>query len=130
MCKVIYRNFQKNGKYFSFSPDYFFLNPIPPENLQRIRRVQGSFNSFEKTLKYSLTWGNTCVILIQEKAICPNQQEIQPTKIMFNSEDPESYVNGKESLAPEMAGVNSTDDGYSCGNENDSLMALLAEFGY
>jgi len=49
---------------------------------------------------------------------------------MFNSEDPESYVNGKESLAPEMAGVNSTDDGYSCGNgENDHIMALLKEYG-
>ena len=49
---------------------------------------------------------------------------------MFDSSNPEDYVNGKESLAPEMAGVNSTDDGYSCGNENDGIMALLAEFGY
>lgn len=50
---------------------------------------------------------------------------------MFDSENPESYVNGKESISPEMASVNSTDDGFSCGgSENDSLMALLKEMGF
>jgi len=50
---------------------------------------------------------------------------------MFDPENPENFVTGKESLAPEMAGVNSTDDGYSCGgSENDHVMALLKEMGF
>jgi len=49
---------------------------------------------------------------------------------VFDPENPDAFVNGKEKISPEMAGVNSTDDGYSCGNgENDHIMALLKEFG-
>ena len=59
----------------------------------------------------------------------------QPNKIMptpmFDPENPENFVNGKESVSPELAGVNSTDDGFSCGgNENDHVLALLKEFGF
>ena len=50
---------------------------------------------------------------------------------MFDSENPESYVNGKESSSPEFDAVRGTDDRFSCGeNENDGILALLKEFGY
>ena len=50
---------------------------------------------------------------------------------MFDSENPENFVNGAEGISPEMAGINSTDDGFSCGgNENDGIMALLKEMGF
>ena len=49
---------------------------------------------------------------------------------MFDPLNPENFVNGREEISPEMATVNSTDDGYSCGGENDELMKLLKEYGY
>ena len=50
---------------------------------------------------------------------------------MFDSENPENFINGSEALAPEMAAVGSSDDGFSCGgNENDGIMALLKSMGF
>lgn len=50
---------------------------------------------------------------------------------MYDPENPGDFVNGREEISPEMAGVNSTDDGFSCGgSENDGIMATLKEMGY
>lgn len=50
---------------------------------------------------------------------------------MFDNENPENYVNGKESISPEFDAVRSSDDGYSCGGgEDDDLLAWLKKEGY
>lgn len=50
---------------------------------------------------------------------------------MFDSENPENYVNGKEEISPELAGVNSTDDGFACGGgEDDELLAWMKNNGF
>ena len=50
---------------------------------------------------------------------------------MFDQDNPENYVNGKETLAPEMASVNSTDDGFSCGGgEDDALLEWMKKNGF
>ena len=48
---------------------------------------------------------------------------------MFDPENPEGFVNGKE-FSPEFDMIRGT-EGLNCGSdENDSLMALLKEYGY
>jgi hypothetical protein len=55
----------------------------------------------------------------------------KPKKIMYDPENPENFVNGSESLCPEMASVNSQDDGFSCGGgEDDELLAWMAKNGF
>ncbi len=49
---------------------------------------------------------------------------------MFDIENPEGY-NTQAEFSPEFDAVRGTDDGFSCGgDENDGIMKLLQEFGY
>ena len=120
---LFYKESRNLGKFIFGKSIIFFLNPIPAENIrlnpEKKKKIKKDLHSLKSVVWYR-----------QETAISLIQQEIQPTKIMFDNSDPQSYICGKEEISPEMAGVNSTDDGYSCGNENDGIMALLKEFGY
>ncbi len=50
---------------------------------------------------------------------------------MFDNENPENYVNGKEEIAPEFNAVRSSDDGYSCGSgEDDALLDWMKKNGF
>jgi len=49
---------------------------------------------------------------------------------MFDQENPESYINGKEASSPEFDAVRGTEGLNVNSDENDDLMKLLKKFGY